>query len=205
MDVTEILPSDSPLHPLVAERQLSMTDAVVLHRQRHGGNGHGTPTPANETEVLQWLAREYEVPFDALDTLEADRQVLSLFPARILLKEELLPLRRSGSQIQIATCRLFSTRGLDTLRTLSGTRPPARAGPSRSDPAGDEEEPWRRCRHHRHARRGQEPAHPRRDGGGQPARVGPGGRSLHHPLRQPGAQGRHRSPGVRHPSRALRG
>ncbi len=120
MPVTEPLPSDSPLHLLVAERQLSMTDAVAFHRQRHGGNGHGTPTPANESEVLQWLAREYEVPFDALDTLEADRQVLSLFPARILLKEELLPLRRNGSQVEIATCRLFSTRGLDTLRTLSG-------------------------------------------------------------------------------------
>jgi general secretion pathway protein E/type IV pilus assembly protein PilB len=71
---------------------------------------------------LEWLGREYGVGFLPLDSVEADREVLSLFPARILLKEELLPLRRDHGTIEIATCRLFSTRGLDTLRSLTGLR-----------------------------------------------------------------------------------
>jgi general secretion pathway protein E/type IV pilus assembly protein PilB len=62
------------------------------------------------------------VGFLPLDSVEADREVLALFPARILLKEELLPLRRDNGSIEIASCRLFATRGLDTLRSLTGLR-----------------------------------------------------------------------------------
>jgi general secretion pathway protein E/type IV pilus assembly protein PilB len=62
------------------------------------------------------------VGFLPLDSAEADREVLALFPARILLKEELLPLRRDNGSIEIASCRLFATRGLDTLRSLTGLR-----------------------------------------------------------------------------------
>ena len=44
--------------------------------------------------MLRWLATEYGLVYLTLDDIEPDRQLLSLFPARILLKEELLPLRR---------------------------------------------------------------------------------------------------------------
>src|SRR5207249_8812367 len=54
------------------------------------------------------------------DEVEPDRQLLSLFPARILLKEELLPLRRLNGTVEIATSRLFATQGLDALKTLTG-------------------------------------------------------------------------------------
>ena len=72
--------------------------------------------------VLRWLAREYGVPFARLDELEPDKQVLSLFPARLLLRDELLPLRRVDNQIEIATSRLFVTAGMDGLRALTGLR-----------------------------------------------------------------------------------
>ena len=72
--------------------------------------------------VLRWLAREYGVPFARLDELEPDKQVLSLFPARLLLRDELLPLRRVDNQIEIATSRLFATQGLDGLKALTGLR-----------------------------------------------------------------------------------
>jgi general secretion pathway protein E len=53
-------------------------------------------------------------------TLIPDRQLLSLFPARILLKEELLPLTRNNGTVEVATSRLFATQGLDALKTMTG-------------------------------------------------------------------------------------
>ena len=58
--------------------------------------------------------------YTTLDEVEPDRQLLSLFPARILLKEELLPLRRLNGTVEVATSRLFATQGLDSLKTLTG-------------------------------------------------------------------------------------
>jgi type II secretion system protein E len=98
---------------MVAARQLSTGDAAELAR---------TPeeSPRTEADVLQWLAREYDLGFTTLEEVEPDRQLLSLFPARILLKEELLPLRRTNGMVEIATSRLFATQGLDALKTLTG-------------------------------------------------------------------------------------
>jgi len=107
---------DSPLKQLlermVATRQLSATDAAVL--------AGGRPAMQNEEDVLRWLAREYGVAYTTLDDVEPDRQLLSLFPARILLKEELLPLKRLNGTVEVATSRLFATQGLDALKTLTG-------------------------------------------------------------------------------------
>lgn len=116
------------LDRMIAERQLSAADAAAFAQARslrfpngQAPNGQGADDPT-EREVLEWLAREYGVGFLPLDSVDADREVLALFPARILLKEELLPLRREHGTIDIASCRLFATRGLDTLRSLTGLR-----------------------------------------------------------------------------------
>jgi len=116
-------PTQTLLDRMIAERQLSAADAAafVQARSLQGTSGNGGQEP-NEREVLEWLSQEYGVGFLPLESVEADREVLALFPARILLKEELLPLRREQGTIEVATCRLFSTRGLDTLRSLTGLR-----------------------------------------------------------------------------------
>jgi len=98
---------------MIAARQLSAVDAADLARQSN-------VSLQSEEDVLRWLAGEYDVSFTALDDVEPDRQLLSLFPARILLKEELLPLRRVNGSVEIATSRLFATQGLDALKTLTG-------------------------------------------------------------------------------------
>src|SRR6059058_2045666 len=100
---------------MVAARQLCSTDADALARQSQT-NG----TPLTEPEVLQWLAREYDLHYTNLEDIEPDRQLLSLFPARILLKEELLPLKRNNGVVEVATSSLFATQGLDALKTLTG-------------------------------------------------------------------------------------
>ncbi len=121
--MADAVSSDSLLERMIADRQLSTADAAAYRRFRASNTPASTDgaEPA-ETDVLQWLAQEYDVPFQALEEVVTDRQVLALFPARILLKEELLPLRRDNGTIEIATCRLFATRGLDALRTLTGLR-----------------------------------------------------------------------------------
>jgi general secretion pathway protein E/type IV pilus assembly protein PilB len=100
------------LDRMVAARQLSSTDADCLRR--------GKPVVKTEEDVLRWLAAEYGLAFTTLEDIEPDRQLLSLFPARILLKEELLPLKRYNGTVEVATSRLFATNGLDALKTLTG-------------------------------------------------------------------------------------
>ncbi len=101
---------------MVADRQLSAADALSLSCRP------AAVPDGSEAAVLRWLAAEYEVPFSDLEDVDPDKQVLSLFPARILLKEELLPLRRVDGAVEIATSRLFSTQGLDVLKTMTGLR-----------------------------------------------------------------------------------
>ncbi|MFZ9747037.1 MAG: GspE/PulE family protein [Opitutaceae bacterium] len=104
-----------PLARMVAARQLTEADARSYLRQPGAAE-------TGEEAVLRWVAREYGVPFTRLDELEPDKQVLALFPARLLLRDELLPLRRIDQQIEVATSRLFDPQGLDGLRALTGLR-----------------------------------------------------------------------------------
>ena len=116
-------PTQTLLDQMIAERQLSAADALAFVQARLlTGSSTAGGEHATERDVLEWLSHEYGVGFLPLDSVEADREVLALFPARILLKEELLPLRRDHGSIEIASCRLFATRGLDTLRSLTGLR-----------------------------------------------------------------------------------
>lgn len=107
------------LDRFVAARQLSASDRDAFAAEWRKQNPEELPS---EEQVLRWLAREYDVAFTALDDVEPDKQVLSLFPARLLLKDELLPLRRVNDEVEIATSRLFSTQGLDALKSASGLR-----------------------------------------------------------------------------------
>ena len=102
------------LERMVAGKQLSAIDAKALAAAH--------PSLKTEEDVLRWLAQEYGLAFTTLDDREPDRQLLSLFPARILLKEELLPLQRINGTIEVATSRLFATQGLDALKTMTGLK-----------------------------------------------------------------------------------
>ena len=107
------------LQLMVQSRQLSASDAEWLAKQ-HGDGAEGSFD--SEPEILRWLAQEYAVSYSDLEQVEVEKEVLSLFPARLLLKEELLPLQRSNGSVDIATSRLFATQGLDTLKSLTGLK-----------------------------------------------------------------------------------
>ena len=93
--MTETTVQDAALRQLldrmVASRQLSAVDARHWAAQQSVSGSASAPT---EEDILRWLAQEYGLAYTTLEDLDPDRQLLSLFPARILLKEELLPLRR---------------------------------------------------------------------------------------------------------------
>jgi len=114
--MSEIAAQEMTLKPLldrmVARRQLSAIDADLLIREKSSFQ--------TEEEVLRWLAQEYGLAYTTLDDADPDRQLLSLFPARLLLKEELLPLKRDNGTVEVATSRLFATQGLDALKTMTG-------------------------------------------------------------------------------------
>ena len=99
---------------MVERQQLSAMDAEVLA-------GSAVPTDSEEA-VLQWLAGEYGLGYTPLDKIEPDRGLLARFPARILLKEELLPLREKDGVIEVAVSRLFATPGLDSLRAITNLK-----------------------------------------------------------------------------------
>jgi general secretion pathway protein E/type IV pilus assembly protein PilB len=95
--------------------QLSSMDAETLARLRQLGQVRAE----TEEEVLIWLAGEYGLNYTSLENVEPDHDVLAKFPARVLLKEELLPLRRVNGQIQVATSKLFAEPGLDSLKPFT--------------------------------------------------------------------------------------
>jgi general secretion pathway protein E/type IV pilus assembly protein PilB len=107
------------LERMISARQLSVADARLLAAEQSGTTHGAHPT---EDQILRWLAKEYGLTYTSLEDREPDKEVLSLFPARLLLKEELLPLRRVNGSVEIATSRLFATQGLDALKTMTGLR-----------------------------------------------------------------------------------
>ncbi|MGZ5567420.1 MAG: GspE/PulE family protein, partial [Limisphaerales bacterium] len=107
------------LDAMVKRKQLSALDSGAWEKYARSG---ARPLESNEENVLRWLAKEYDLSFTTLDDVEPDKELLSLFPARVLLKEELLPLARVNGTVEVATSRLFATQGLDALRSLTGLK-----------------------------------------------------------------------------------
>lgn len=112
----------SPLPDLIASmvenRQLSPMDAQALARLDEPDSPSGERMESEE-DVLQWLAKEYGLAYTALENAEPDRELTSRFPARLLLKEELLPLKEENGCIEVALCRLFAEPGLDSLKAFT--------------------------------------------------------------------------------------
>jgi general secretion pathway protein E/type IV pilus assembly protein PilB len=107
------------LEGMIESRQLSAPDADLI--RRHCERGDLRPAESEE-EVLQWLAAQYDLRYSDLEGVNPDRQLLSHFPARVLLKHEMLPVTQDGETILVATSRLFATEGLDQLKNLTGLR-----------------------------------------------------------------------------------
>ncbi len=107
------------LIPFIEARQLPEPDAVTLTERLEAD---ATRVPPDEVEILRWLSGEYGLAFSDLEDIVPDPRLIALFPVRLLLAHDLLPLRRVDDQVHVATARLADTRGLDLLRSQTGLR-----------------------------------------------------------------------------------
>jgi len=107
--------SSALLTRMLDAHQLSAIEVETLERLEAAGE----LKLETEEEVLQWLAQEYDLAYTPLDNITPDRQLLARFSARLLLKDELLPLRVVEDTVEIACSRLFATPGLDSIRAIS--------------------------------------------------------------------------------------
>ncbi len=112
-------PLPETLTRLVEQRQLTVSDAHRFLAQPGLPAGPAGP----EAAVLRWLAGEYGVAFNELSAIAPERDLLAAFPARLLVRDELLPLRRlPDGSVEVATARLFATAAFDGLRSVTGLR-----------------------------------------------------------------------------------
>ena len=102
---------------MIKADQVSRKDVELFLQDWNGSQEQPT-----EEDVLKWLAQEYGIRYSELTDIEPERDLLSLFPARVLLKHMILPIKRERDAIEVATCRLFATEGLDTLKLMSGKK-----------------------------------------------------------------------------------
>ena len=172
-------------------------------RRRPRTRLNGT-APQSEEEILRWLAGEYGLEYTGLDNVEPDRDILARFPARILLREEMLPLRQTDGHVEVALSRLFAAPGLDSLEGVHRSQAAAGPRPERRPPARDQETPRRRRGHSQPPRTGRRlPGRRRRPAGRRRSRQSRRRRE-HHPLRQSDPRRRAVDAHVGHPRRAVR-
>jgi len=74
----------------------------------------------DESQVLAVLAQTFQWPLADLENQKPKRELVTSFPARLLLQHNLLPLSQEDGLVQVATGRPFDNTGLDVLRLATG-------------------------------------------------------------------------------------
>jgi general secretion pathway protein E len=77
-------------------------------------------TPVSEELVLRFLAREFNYPYVELEGCNPSKKFLSQFPARILLRRQILPLENGDGSLTVVTNCITDTSGIDELRLATG-------------------------------------------------------------------------------------
>ncbi len=118
---------------------LSAEDAARVRELR----AQGTPLDeavlavagAGEEGVLREMAEAFHVPYLDLGDHQPARELLSRFPASVLLEHRVLPVcEEEDGAVLVATSRLYDSTGLDELRLAAGCEcRPALASPSDID------------------------------------------------------------------------
>jgi general secretion pathway protein E len=73
-----------------------------------------------EEQVLRFLSRELNYPFIDLSKCAPSKEFLSQFPARILLKRQILPLKNEDGSLVAVTSLISDMAGMDELRLATG-------------------------------------------------------------------------------------
>jgi general secretion pathway protein E/type IV pilus assembly protein PilB len=113
---------------MVQERVLSEEGAEhirsALASGQHFDDAFRAAPGVAEDKVLRFLAAEFDLPYVDLEKdgekYAPPKELLSRFPARILLDHRLMPLEESPEGVMVITSKVFDTSGLDELRLASG-------------------------------------------------------------------------------------
>src|SRR6185503_7274050 len=76
-----------------------------------------------EEAVLRFLAEAFEIPYVDAERLEKNppaKEFLATFPARVLLRHQLLPLEENHGVVLVATSKFSDVAALDELRLACG-------------------------------------------------------------------------------------
>lgn len=73
-----------------------------------------------ETELVDFVAKQYGVPSIDLAEFEIDRDVVSLIPEEVALKHTVLPVNRAGSTLILATADPSNIFAIDDIKFLTG-------------------------------------------------------------------------------------
>lgn len=74
----------------------------------------------SEEKMLRFLSEEFQYPMIDLETSSPSKAFLSKFPARILLKRQVLPLENGDGTPFLVTSTASDTSGIDELRLATG-------------------------------------------------------------------------------------
>lgn len=75
-----------------------------------------------EEDTLQALAAELGMQYVDLKDFHVDVELLNQFPTSTIYRHSLLPLRKDGDRVEVATADPFDLEALDELSSLSGLR-----------------------------------------------------------------------------------
>ena len=74
----------------------------------------------DETELKDFIAREYGVPSIELEAFEIDPEILKLVPEHLARKHNVVPVNRAGSTLILATADPSDMFALDDIKFLTG-------------------------------------------------------------------------------------
>jgi len=74
----------------------------------------------DETELTDFVAKQYGVPSIDLNEFEIDQAVIQLIPEDVALKHNVLPVNRAGSTLIVATADPSNIFALDDIKFLTG-------------------------------------------------------------------------------------
>ena len=104
--MNDVIANLSRLGVLSAEGAAQARDALTLGEPPDDALRaamNGTP----EEKLLRCLAEYFHFPFVDLESAAPTRELISRFPARLLLHHRLLPVREEGGTVLVATSRVF--------------------------------------------------------------------------------------------------
>ena len=74
----------------------------------------------NSSEVLEAIGQQFAMPIVDLATVEAKPDVLETLPAKLVFKQQCVPIGRNNGTLRVATCDPFELTAFDELRLLTG-------------------------------------------------------------------------------------